>query len=157
MTRAVRSIKGYVWGEQLGAVSCRQLEQYSMKQPVHSSLSLAYRLIPGPHLLVCLQCARKMQLHYHWFVSVWNKAVQILGTCISGSFFPLYSFSLSLILSPFSSLCLCLSLSLSRIHFLQIHSQRATRARRWLLSRLSCLPRPPRGLSMCTRAAVHHC
>lgn len=52
-----------------------------------------------------------MQLHYNWFVSVWNKAVEILGTCMSRSFFsPSFPF-LTLILSPFPSPSLFLSLS----------------------------------------------
>lgn len=60
---------------------------------------LAYPLVPGLHLLVRLQCAWKMQLHHHWFVSVWNKAVQTLGTCINGSFFFLFTLSFSHALS----------------------------------------------------------
>lgn len=75
-----------------------------------SSLSSPNALIPNLLLLVRLQCTWKMQLHYHWFMSVWNKAVQILGTCISVSFsVPLYPFSLLLSLHSHPHFSLALS------------------------------------------------
>lgn len=66
---------------------------------------------PSRHLLVRLQCSWKMQLHHHWFVSVWNRAVQTLGTCISGTFFFLNSFlSHSFCISALSFFLPCTSL-----------------------------------------------
>lgn len=71
----------------VGVGSCRQLEQHSTKQHNVSPL-FSNPLISGLHLLVCLQCAQKMQLHRDWFVSVWYKKVSILSTCKSWVFSP---------------------------------------------------------------------
>lgn len=58
----------------VGVGSCRQLEQHSTKQHNVSPL-FSNPLISSLHLLVCVQCAQKMQLHRDWFVSVWYKKV----------------------------------------------------------------------------------
>lgn len=94
-----------------------------------------------------------MQLHCDWFVSVWYKKVQILGTCKYEFFLPFSPFlTLTPSLFPFQSLalspCFCACPQTLENPFSVRHTGERT------VPQLLIMPstRPPRGLSMCTQA-----